>query len=55
MAPFTDDRALFEQKESGIAPDDGLERRLICQVERIFCSCEVAPALDGLLIACRET
>ncbi len=55
MAPLANDGSALEQQQSGVAPDDGLERCHVHGVERIFGSCQRPPPLYGIVGACRET
>ena len=54
MTPLPDDGPVFDQHQSGIASDDGLQRRFVCLAERILSPRQVHPPSDGLLRACRQ-
>ena len=54
VAPFADYHPLFEQYQTGIAADDGLERGLVGIAEWVFGPRDVLPVPDGLASAGRE-
>ena len=54
VTPFSDYRAIFQQQQSRIASNDGLESRLVSVTECIVCRSGLFPNGYSILITCRE-
>ena len=55
MAPFANDGPVFDQHQSGITANHGLERNFIHGAEGVFSPCQLPPAGYGLLVTGGET